>query len=181
MTDRLAQREDDDTPDHVAVVFGNDARTSRVRDFYVWCSELGVETATVCLPGVEDRRVYSEAVEDLEPRVIDGTTSGSESGSGRYMCFMGGREEVTAALRRLAEDVDAGRIDSDDADSEAVEDRLGIPEEPDLLIDVSGDSLSDVLVWQTVYSELCYPDELDRQSLVGCLEDYEERERRYGR
>jgi undecaprenyl pyrophosphate synthase len=56
-----------------------------------------------------------------------------------------------------------------------------VPGEPDLLVEASDDALSDVLVWQTVYSELCRVDELTEEALRRCVEEYGERERRYGR
>jgi len=178
LTDRL-----DDSPDypgHVAVVLGSDTSPATVRDFYVWCDELGVEAATVCLPYAADRDVYAEAVADLHPpvRTVDGTETPEGS---RFLSYIGGRDELVAAFRRIAEDVDEGRLSSDEIDAEAVEERLALPGEPDLLIEAAGEPLSDALVWQTVYSELCHVEEFDRSALVGCLEDYTERERRYGR
>lgn len=180
----LTDRPDEDSPQYpgyVAVVLGSDIPPETVRDFYVWCDEFGVGTATVCLPDTVDRTVYSEAVADLEPpvRVVE---EGTDAGGGsRFLSYLGGRDELVGAFRRIAQDVSEGRLDSDDIDAEAFEERLGVPGEPDLLIEAAADPLSDVLVWQTVYSELCHVESFDRSAFVGCLEDYTERERRYGR
>lgn len=72
----------------------------------------------------------------------------------------GGRAEVAAAARELAEEVAAGRMDPGDIDEESLErrlstSRLGIPD-PDLVVRTSGESrLSNLLLWQAAYSELC--------------------------
>ncbi len=169
-----------DYPEHVAAVLGSDAPPETVRDFYVWCDEFGVGTATVCLPDTVDRSPYTEAVADLEPSVRVVEEVGDADEGSRFLSYLGGRDELVGAFRLIAEDASEGRLGSDEVDAEAVEERLAVPGEPDLLIE-SGNALSDVLVWQTVYSELCHVDTLDRSSFVGCLEDYTERERRYGR
>lgn len=172
-------------PEHVAVVFGENlaVEPEKLRDFYVWCDEFGVKTATACVPdaGGEVRRVIEDAVADLEPpvRTTDGTERVDETT--RVLSYVGGRDEFVGALKRLAEDVESGEMEADDIGFEEVEERLAVPGEPDLVVDVTDDRLSDVLVWQTVYSELCHVDKFDRSTFVRCLDDYRERDRRFGR
>lgn len=182
--DRLAERRlrRGNSPGHVAVVFESDADPSTVRDFYVWCDEFGVETATACVPDADEeyRHRIEETLEGLEPPVR--TTDGNDIGDGkRVLSYVGGREELVGVFRRLTEDIEGGDIDSDEIDFAEIEKRLTVSGEPDLVIDTTGKSLSDVLVWQTVYSELCETEEFDRASFVRCLDDYRERERRFGR
>lgn len=173
----------EDVPQHVAAVLGRGAGPSEVRDFYVWCDELGVEKATLCIPGAADRELYAEAVSELEPSVGvvepgDGPEKVTEE---RRLSYVGGREEVVEAFRRLAHDVREGQLSPEEVASDTVSERLAVPGEPDLLVEASDDALSDVLVWQTVYSELCRVDELTEEALRRCVEEYGERERRYGR
>lgn len=72
----------------------------------------------------------------------------------------GGRSELAAAARELAAEAAAGRLDPADIDEPALARRLstarlGIPD-PDLVVRTSGESrLSNLLVWQSAYSELC--------------------------
>jgi len=182
---RLAERrlKKGGSPEHVAVVFGSDAVPSAVRDFYVWCEEFGVETATACVPDADEehRRRIEEALEGLEPPVR--TTDGEEriEDSERALSYVGGRAELVGIFRSLTEDVEDGDTDPDEIDFAEIENRLAVSVEPDLVIDTRGKSLSDVLVWQTAYSELCETEEFDRPSFVRCLDDYTKRERRFGR
>jgi len=169
-------------PGHVAAVLRDEPDVSTVRGFYAWCEELGVETATVSLPGAVDRRRYEEGVDGLEPPVcVVESASSSPDAAPRVLSYVGGREGVVGALRDLARGVDEGDVSPDGVDAEAVEERLAVPGEPDLVVETTDASLTDALVWQTVYSELCHVEELDRESLRDCVEDYAERERRYGR
>lgn len=182
--DRLAERrlKRGGSPEHVAVVFESDVEPSTVRDFYVWCDEFGVETATACVPDADEeyRHRLEEALKDLEPPVR--TTDGNEIGDGkRVLSYLGGREELVGGFRSLTEEVKGGGIDPDEIDFAEVENRLKVSGEPDLVIDTTGKSLSDVLVWQTVYSELCETEGFDRTAFVRCLDDYTKRERRFGR
>jgi undecaprenyl diphosphate synthase len=69
----------------------------------------------------------------------------------------GARSELTAAVRALAEDVAAGRLDPADIDEDALARNLwtaGLPD-PDLLIRTGGDlRLSNFLLFQCAYTEL---------------------------
>ncbi|CAB1113351.1 unnamed protein product [Ectocarpus sp. CCAP 1310/34] len=102
----------------------------------------------------------------------------------------GGRSELAAAARELAVEAAAGRLDPADIDEPALArrlstSRLGIPD-PDLVVRTSGESrLSNLLVWQSAYSELCvvgkaWPD-FRRPDLVEAFRDYGRRRRRFGK
>lgn len=99
----------------------------------------------------------------------------------------GARDEIARAVRRIAEDVRAGRLDPSAVDENAIATRLdtaAIPD-PDLLVRTSGEvRLSNFLLWQAAYAELVFmqvywPD-FDGGSLGSALEQYANRVRRYG-
>ena len=99
----------------------------------------------------------------------------------------GGRAEIAAAARGIAEDVAAGRIAPADVDEAAFAARLytaGLPD-PDLLIRTSGEKrVSNFLLWQIAYSEMwttsvLWPD-FSRHDLLRALVDYQRRDRRFG-
>ena len=96
----------------------------------------------------------------------------------------GGREEIVAMTRRIAED----RLQPEDVDAKAIEDRLwtaGLPP-LELVVRTSGElRVSNFLLWQLAYSEIhftetLWPDfgELD---LLIALDDFQRRERRFGK
>ncbi|MEY3014707.1 MAG: hypothetical protein RIT45_3442, partial [Pseudomonadota bacterium] len=69
----------------------------------------------------------------------------------------GGREEIVAAARSLAQDVAAGRLESEAIDEVALAERLWTADlpDPDLLIRTSGElRVSNFLLWQIAYAEL---------------------------
>ena len=99
----------------------------------------------------------------------------------------GGRQEIARAARRVAEEVAAGRMTSQDVTAEALGRFLDAPDlpDPDLIIRTSGEQrLSNFLLWQAAYSELVFvpiywPD-FDRAALEGAIVEYRRRERRFG-
>ncbi|MFB6281849.1 MAG: undecaprenyl diphosphate synthase family protein [Haloferacaceae archaeon] len=98
---------------------------------------------------------------------------------------LGGKREFAEAVRALAEEAEAGRLDPEDVDAGAVEDRLVFPDAPDLLIKTGAERLSDFLIWQSVYSELYFTDvnwrDFRRRDYLRALLDYQSRQRRFGR
>jgi undecaprenyl diphosphate synthase len=99
----------------------------------------------------------------------------------------GGRHEIVAAARALAEEVAAGRLAPEAVDEALFAARLqtaDIPD-PDVIIRTSGEQrLSNFLLWQSAYSEFVFtpvlwPD-FDRQAFAAALAEFEARDRRYG-
>ncbi len=99
----------------------------------------------------------------------------------------GGRQEIAATARRLAEAVAAGELAPEDIDEDTFAAGLltaGIPD-PDLVIRTSGEQrLSNFLLWQSAYSELFFVDKLwpdfDKSDLEAAVAEFRRRERRYG-
>jgi undecaprenyl diphosphate synthase len=100
----------------------------------------------------------------------------------------GARDELVRAARSLARDAAAGSLDPADITEELVSSRLYTADcpDPDLLIRTSGEQrLSNFLLWQLAYAELfvtqvLWPD-FTRAELFGAIDEYQRRERRYGR
>ncbi len=99
----------------------------------------------------------------------------------------GARQEITRAVRRIAEEVAQGRMSPAEIAVETVAGFLDAPDlpDPDLIIRTSGEQrLSNFLLWQSAYSELVFvptywPD-FDRAALEAAIRDYQQRERRFG-
>ncbi len=99
----------------------------------------------------------------------------------------GGRQDIVAAARSLANDVAAGRLSPADIDEQAFGRRLALADlpPPDLFIRTGGDfRISNFLLWQLAYTELWFTETLwpalDAATLRRALDDYASRERRFG-
>lgn len=99
----------------------------------------------------------------------------------------GGRSEITAAARSLAQDVANGRRRPEDIDEAVFQSHLstaGVPD-PDVVIRTSGEKrISNFLLWQSAYAELVFIDTLwpdfGKQDFENALHEFHRRERRYG-
>jgi undecaprenyl diphosphate synthase len=100
----------------------------------------------------------------------------------------GSREEILRAVRKVARDVQSGKIDPDEIQSDTLEcclDTAGLPD-PDLLIRTSGEfRISNFLLWQLAYTEIHVTDvywpDFRRMNLYKAVEDFQRRERRFGK
>jgi undecaprenyl diphosphate synthase len=99
----------------------------------------------------------------------------------------GGRDEITRAVRKIAEDAAKNAVKPDEINEDFISSRLdtaNLPE-PDLWIRTGGEMrLSNFLTWQTIYSELYFCDKLwpdfTFDDLTEIVKMYQNRERRFG-
>jgi len=99
----------------------------------------------------------------------------------------GSRDEITRAVRTIAEEVGQGKLTADAITEEMISSRLDtyyMPD-PDLLIRTSGEiRLSNYLLWQLAYSEFYFTDiawpDFDKEQLIEAIKYYNGRDRRYG-
>ena len=99
----------------------------------------------------------------------------------------GGRAEIVDAVRALATEVQAGRLDPARIDEAAITARLYLPDvpDPDLMIRTSGElRLSNFLLWELSYAEFYFTDTLwpdfREADFAKALDEYARRQRRYG-
>ena len=99
----------------------------------------------------------------------------------------GGRDELTRAVRKLAADCCAGKLEPSAITEQVVNsylDTADIPD-PDLLIRTSGElRLSNYLLWQLAYTELyvtdCLWPDFNQEELEKAILSYNRRDRRFG-
>lgn len=99
----------------------------------------------------------------------------------------GGRAEIVSAVRAIAEEVKAGRLEPADVD-EALLARLiwtSCSPDPDLLIRTSGElRLSNFLLWSGAYAELMFMDvwwpDFTRDHMQKAIDAFRRRDRRFG-
>ncbi len=97
----------------------------------------------------------------------------------------GGKLELTDAIKDILKKVESGETDFDDINTDMIESHLIFKYKPDLVIRAGGKSLTDFLIWQTIYSELYFTDvnfaEIRILDFLRIIRDYQKRQRRYGR
>jgi len=129
----------------------------------------------------------------LPPAVLgelDKTIGLSASNSGTVLCLAinyGARAELVDAVRQIAREVQAGRLDPEAITEKHLADSLYTSgmDDPDLLIRTAGEQrLSNFLLWQISYAELwvtekCWP-EFRPDDLHQAIEEFARRDRRFG-
>ena len=100
----------------------------------------------------------------------------------------GGQQEITMAVRSIAEKVVRGDLAVDAISTETIGAHLYTHDmpNPDLVIRTSGEQrLSNFLIWQAAYAEFVFQEVLwpdyGEEHLRAALEEYASRDRRFGR
>jgi undecaprenyl diphosphate synthase len=146
-------------------------------------------------PTLMDNKVRLTAIGRLDDlpaparRALDETVGLTAGNTGLNLCLAlsyGGRAEIVDACRRLALEVQAGRLRAEQIDEQRVAASLYQPgRDPDLLVRTAGEMrVSNFLLWQISYAELyvtaaCWPDFGVEQLHAACAE-YATRTRKYG-
>ncbi|HIJ10486.1 TPA: di-trans,poly-cis-decaprenylcistransferase [Candidatus Woesearchaeota archaeon] len=98
----------------------------------------------------------------------------------------GGREEIIDAVKKLGRDIESGKVDVSSINEETFENFLYMKSEPELIIRTGGDHrTSNFLAWQSTYSEWFFLQkfwpEFEKEDLVSVIDQFEKRERRFGK
>ena len=127
--------------------------------------------------------------EDIQKRILELEEATKNNGGLNFQIAIKyvSRDEITRAVRTLAEDVKEGKLMPEEVNEACIErylDTHDIPD-PDLLIRTSGEQrLSNYLLWQLAYTEFYFTDvpwpDFSKQELEKAIEQYNRRDRRYG-
>ena len=127
--------------------------------------------------------------EDIQKRILELEEATKNNGGLNFQIAInyGSRDEITRAVRTLAEDVKEGKLMPEEVNEACIErylDTHDIPD-PDLLIRTSGEQrLSNYLLLQLAYTEFYFTDvpwpDFSKQELEKAIEQYNRRDRRYG-
>ena len=127
--------------------------------------------------------------EDIQKRILELEEATKNNGGLNFQIAInyGSRDEITRAVRTLAEDVKEGKLMPEEVNEACIErylDTHDIPD-PDLLIRTSGEQrLSNYLLWQLADTEFYFTDvpwpDFSKQELEKAIEQYNRRDRRYG-
>ena len=122
-------------------------------------------------------------------RSVENTTQDYGEHFLNFAFAYGGRAEIVDAARKIAEEVDAGKLSPEKVDEAMFEQHLytaHLPkQDPDLIIRTSGEErLSGFLLWQSAYSELCFLDvywpDFRLIDLLRAVRTFQNRKRRFG-
>ena len=139
----------------------------------------------VCLKVIGNRSQFSDRLKRIIREAEAATAAGKLA---LYLCVdYGGRWDVANTAKRLALEVQTGRLRPSDISEELFGRYMqkdGIPD-PDLCIRTAGDKrLSNFLLWQMAYTELyfteCYWPDFDGNALNVAIDEYHRRQRRFG-
>ncbi len=100
----------------------------------------------------------------------------------------GARNDICLAVRKIAEKIQRGMLAPKDITKEVIKQHLSTSQipDPDLLIRTGGEyRISNFLLWEIAYTELyisskCWP-EFTKEDFLAAIEDYRQRERRFGK
>jgi len=98
----------------------------------------------------------------------------------------GGRAEITDALKKIIQKLKNKEINEDEIDENLINENLYLNIKPDILIRPGGEKrVSDFLIWQSNYSELFFIEKLwpefEKEDLVSIIDEFKQRERRFGK
>lgn len=138
-----------------------------------------------CLMIGERSRLAPELVKTVEE--LEEATKDNTGLTFTVAINYGSRDEITRAVKKLAEEAAAHEISPEDITEDMITARLDthLLPDPDLLIRTCGEQrLSNFLLWQSAYTEFYYTDkswpEFDKAELVKAIEAYSTRDRKYG-
>jgi len=98
----------------------------------------------------------------------------------------GGREEIVDAIKKIGRKIEAGEITDAEINEELVNKNVYMKDEPDFIIRTGGDHrTSNFLIWQSWYSEWFFLEktwpEFEKEDLITCMNEFMQRERRFGK
>lgn len=130
-------------------------------------------------------RLWRSVIAELEE--AESLTAGNTTCTLTMCVNYGGRAEIADAVRAIAAEAAAGRLDPSRISEQTIARHLDEPDMPDvdLFIRTGGEKrASNFLIWQAAYAEFVFlekawPD-VDRRDLWAAVLEYARRDRRYG-
>lgn len=159
--------------------------------------ELLVQTINGELKTLKKNDIRLQAIGDLEnlpsstKKELDSAIEATKYN--KKMCVVlalsySARSEIVKATKKIVRDVKNGEIGIDDVTETCFESYLATANfpDPDLMIRTSGEyRISNFLLWQMAYTELVFIDkywpDFRKVDLIGAIENYQKRERRFGK
>ena len=160
-----------------------DALMKLLRNYMKNCLQ---RASNMCVRVIGEKSRLDDDIRESIERLEEGT----KNNTGLFFTIAinyGSRDEITRAVRKIAENVKEGKVDPSDITEEMIAENLdtaGLPD-PDLLIRTCSEKrISNFLLWQISYSEIYVTDiawpDFDKKALEKAIEEYGKRNRKFG-
>lgn len=144
------------------------------------------DTENIVIKVIGRRKELSEKLLKKIDEVVDGTKNNTGIVFTIALNY-GGRDELTTAIKTIAEDAKNNKLSIDEIDEKLISEYLytkNMPD-PDLMIRTSGElRTSNFLPWQLVYSEFLFLDKLwpefSEEDLENAIQVFSKRNRKFG-
>ena len=162
-----------------------DALMKLLRNYMVNCKKRANKN-NMCVRVIGDK---TKLEQDIQDKIADLEESTKNNTGLHFQIAInyGGRDEITRACKKILQEVNEGRLSSEQIEEKTVEafmDTAGLPD-PDLLIRTCGEQrISNFLLWQCAYtefyfSEVAWPD-FSKEELEKAIVAYNQRDRKFG-
>lgn len=144
------------------------------------------DSENIVIKVIGRRKELSEKLLKKIDEVVDGTKNNTGIVFTIALNY-GGRDEITTAIKAIAEDAKDNKLNVDEIDEKLISEYLytkNMPD-PDLMIRTSGElRTSNFLPWQLVYSEFLFLDKLwpefSEEDLENAIQIFSKRNRKFG-
>ena len=128
--------------------------------------------------------LFPQKLQDVMKMLMEKTKNNANYIVNFAMAY-GGQDEIVDATKKIAEQVKEGKLNIDQINKEIFANALYIKSEPDIVIRTGGEKrTSNFLPFQTAYSEWIYLEkmwpEFEKEDFEKCIEEYQQRQRRFG-
>ncbi len=129
--------------------------------------------------------LFPAKIQQMAKELMD-KTKNNQNYTVNFAFGYGGREEIIDAVKKIAEQVKFGNLSINEINENIIKQALYLQSEPEIIIRTSGEKrTSNFLIWQSNYSEWFFSEkfwpEFSKKDFAAILEEYKQRERRYGK
>lgn len=129
--------------------------------------------------------MFPKSLQEVMNKLMEKTKNNNKFIANFAMAY-GGRAEIIDATKKIAEQVKSGKLDINKINEETFNKNVYLESNPDLIIRTSESRLSGFLLWQGSYAEIIFlPNKLwpefEKKDFAECLQEYSNRQRRFGK
>lgn len=129
--------------------------------------------------------LFPEKVQTSIKKAVDATNNYNDYKVNIALAY-GGREEIIDAVKKIAEKVKDKELKINEINEKTFAENLYLDKEPNLIIRTGGEQrTSNFLPWQSIYSEWFFLEktwpEFEKEDLITVIEEYKQRQRRFGK